>query len=339
MTQGLSNDPAFSTTAQLVEDRRARLLSGVRALHLPQRPWTVVDYPMHLNCGDAALYLGEERLATALGSSIERVLDRESYRSELVRPGTLPVLPPGGNWGGLYPTHHRLRLRLLEDTRGQDVLQLPQSIEYVDEHHREELRRAVGRHGRLTLLVRDERSYELAVRDYDCPVHLLPDVAFALGPLRRSAPHVPVRTQVRTDKEGSAPTVQGEVFDWLLAPRTSRAWLTWQATMKVNRLQRRTSASAVRLATIRAAHELARVNLRRASGMLSAGEVIVTDRLHGHVLCTLLSIPHVVVNDKFGKISALRNTWTAVDTNHEFASAWEDVPEALNRLQERVRSR
>jgi exopolysaccharide biosynthesis predicted pyruvyltransferase EpsI len=44
--------------------------------------------------------------------------------------------------------------------------------------------------------------------------------------------------------------------------------------------------------------------------MLSAGAVVVTDRLHGHILCTLAEIPHVVVPDRHGKIRNYWDTWT-----------------------------
>ncbi|ABS05146.1 polysaccharide pyruvyl transferase family protein [Kineococcus radiotolerans] len=330
-----TQDPAPVSTTALVEGLRARLLDVVAELGLGSRPWTVVDYPNHLNCGDAALYLGLENIAASVGAPVLRVLDRSSYRPQHLDPGSLIVLQAGGNWGGLYPTHHRLRVRLLGDSRGRDVLQLPQSIQYADEHHREELRRAVAEHGRTTLLVRDQRSYDIAVRDYDCPVFLAPDAAFALGTMERLAPRTPLRLQVRTDKEGNAPAdlaLDGEVFDWLTARRGSLSWTTWQAMMAVNRLQRLPLGAAARVATVRAAHDLARHSVLRARDLLSAGEVVVTDRLHGHILCTLLSIPHVVVDDKFGKISALRNTWTSMDRGHRFAADWTEVTAAVDDL-------
>ena len=38
--------------------------------------------------------------------------------------------------------------------------------------------------------------------------------------------------------------------------------------------------------------------------------MVVTDRLHGHVLCTLLDIPHVLLDNADHKLSAYHNTWT-----------------------------
>ena len=43
---------------------------------------------------------------------------------------------------------------------------------------------------------------------------------------------------------------------------------------------------------------------------LSRGRVVVSDRLHGHILSTLMNIPHVLIDNKEKKLSAYHNTWT-----------------------------
>jgi pyruvyl transferase EpsO len=56
--------------------------------------------------------------------------------------------------------------------------------------------------------------------------------------------------------------------------------------------------------------DLARDRLLRGCHMLSRGRVVVTDRLHGHILCLLLGIRHVIVNNNYGKVAAFYETWT-----------------------------
>ncbi len=56
---------------------------------------------------------------------------------------------------------------------------------------------------------------------------------------------------------------------------------------------------------------LAWLQMARGCRLLGRSRVVVTDRLHGHVLCALLGIPHVVLDDRFGKIRSLWETWTA----------------------------
>nr|KAG5697703.1 hypothetical protein BaRGS_000588 [Batillaria attramentaria] len=43
---------------------------------------------------------------------------------------------------------------------------------------------------------------------------------------------------------------------------------------------------------------------------LQRGRVVVTDRLHGHILCVLLDIPHVLLDNADNKLSSYYNTWT-----------------------------
>ncbi|MBB2902005.1 pyruvyl transferase EpsO [Kineococcus radiotolerans] len=323
-------------TPSVVDALRTELLARLEtALPAGHPSWTVVDFPMHLNCGDSALHLGVEAVAAARGASIRRIVDRKSYSASVLSPESLPVLMAGGTWGGLYPTHHELRLRFLRDTAGRPAVQMAQSIQYVDETHREQLRRAVGEHGAFVLLVRDERSRDIAERDYDCEVRMVPDLAFALGGLQRLPASVPLVVQAREDKESGRPPLAGESFDWLKAPPRSRVALTLRAARRLNRFQTTTPAAPVAAVAAAGMRRLARANVDRARHLLSRGERVVTDRLHGHVLSTLLGIPHVVVNDKFGKVRALHETWLSEDPTSVFAASWAEVDGALEVLDAR----
>ena len=317
-------------------DALRRTALSLLSVHLPRYDrWTAIDYPMHFNVGDAAITLGQARLAAEVGASLGAVLDRASYRPALVSAGSLPVIAGGGNWGGLYPTHHRLRLRALADLRGRDVVQMPQSIHYASPEHREQLRRAVGEHGRLTLLVRDQRSYDVASQDYDCAVHLVPDLVLTLGRLPAPRPSTDVVVQGRTDREAQQASTDMPTFDWLEPPRTSPSKVVFRAARLANRAQRRVPQRIAGPATVAATRLLARVNLRRGTALLGRGRYVVTDRLHGHVLAHLIGRPHVVVDDRYGKIRALHETWLADDPRSILVPSWGDVPAALDQLRER----
>ncbi|HEX2412048.1 MAG TPA: polysaccharide pyruvyl transferase family protein [Solirubrobacteraceae bacterium] len=51
-------------------------------------------------------------------------------------------------------------------------------------------------------------------------------------------------------------------------------------------------------------------HLRMGVDLLCSARVVVTDRLHAHVLCVLLGIPHVVTDNVSGKIRAFHDAWT-----------------------------
>lgn len=55
---------------------------------------------------------------------------------------------------------------------------------------------------------------------------------------------------------------------------------------------------------------LARQRLRRGLDILSAGNVVITDRLHGYILAMLLDIPSVILDNSYGKLTSFHSTWT-----------------------------
>lgn len=44
--------------------------------------------------------------------------------------------------------------------------------------------------------------------------------------------------------------------------------------------------------------------------ILANAEFVITDRLHGHIMCTLMGIPHVLMDSKLKKNLFFHNTWT-----------------------------
>lgn len=44
--------------------------------------------------------------------------------------------------------------------------------------------------------------------------------------------------------------------------------------------------------------------------MLAQAEFVITDRLHGHIMSTLMGIPHVLMDSKLKKNLFFHNTWT-----------------------------
>ncbi|HTX09590.1 MAG TPA: polysaccharide pyruvyl transferase family protein [Solirubrobacteraceae bacterium] len=317
---------------RLVAELRENLIRTVGEVVGAAHVTDLVDYPDHYNVGDAALWLGQRTVLGELGVQVASVSTRSTYdRSRLRADGPIIVLG-GGNLGGLYATHHELKLSVLADFPGRPVIQLPQSLHYSGEQERDDLRRAIARHGATTLILRDQQSFALARRDFDCPVKLAPDMAFGLDALDARPPRSPVAVQVRTDKEsaGSAQRADVEVFDWLEA-RPYEYIAAYQGLHRLfSRGIGRSDSRAMRAAFLAMCDKFAKANLRRGIAMLSTGERLVTDRLHGHVLACLLGVDHVVVNDRFGKIEAMWRTWTHRFTCAQFASTWAEADEMLS---------
>ena len=51
------------------------------------------------------------------------------------------------------------------------------------------------------------------------------------------------------------------------------------------------------------------MRFHRGLEILGRGRGVVTDRLHGHILSSLMGIPHVALDNSYGKLSAFMDTW------------------------------
>jgi pyruvyl transferase EpsO len=135
----------------------------------------------------------------------------------------------------------------------------------------------------------------------------------------------------RTDHESlvAARDDQGiTVKDWLRKPKPPlsepRARTVFHLTALIHRVRRRGQGRLAVSPALSVCFNLAaQQRVQRGAHLLSAADVVITDRLHGHILCLLLGIPHVVLPDRFGKLSNFWQTWT----HGSQLATWCDTPE------------
>lgn len=289
----------------------------------PFDKFALLDFPDHSNVGDSAIWLGEIRyfeevhgrrpsLVSTFRHPMEDILDN--------LPDGPIFLHGGGNFGDIYPEIHAWRQKLLAATGGRPVVQMPQSIHFSSPESVAETARAIAAHGNYSLLVRDAKSFELATKNFDCPVTLCPDMAICLGPLKPpKAAEVDVMCLMRTDEERvssqetAAPSVPGltiDLKDWLEEDKGS-LWRVRHPNLLdrlANAGQGGLSRSNYRNMSFR---RLASARLQRGLGILSSGRWVATDRLHAHILSLLIGRPHVALDNNYGKISNFIAEWTA----------------------------
>jgi exopolysaccharide biosynthesis predicted pyruvyltransferase EpsI len=277
----------------------------------------LVDFPHVPNVGDSAIWLGTLAYLARRGIRPRFTCSNRSYsRSALARRigNGVILLSGGGNFGDLYPPHQDLREAVIRHFPRNTIVQLPQTIHFESLEKLARARQILDAHPDFTLLVRDASSLALAREQFRAPSLLCPDMAFALGAQSRPAPPThPVVWLARNDKE--SPTVAAArppagVFktDWLLDEVTP--------TVKLNRRLGRLARELPTLrrllqGTLSLTYEpVARERVQRGMRALGAGRVVVTNRLHGHVLCLMMGIPHVVMDNSYGKVRGFYEAWT-----------------------------
>lgn len=324
-------------TTQFLARMRGLVLGTLRPLMGDSRRVALVDFPDYTNVGDSLIWLGSLKALELLGveAPVYVASQRTYRRDEMARAvgDGVVCIQGGGNLGDLWPAHQEFREQVIRDFPANRIIQLPQSVEFSSPKALDRARRVFGAHRDLTILVRTERSFARA-EVFGVPTQLCPDLGMAMGMLDR--PHAPTHDAVllaRTDHES-----QGLPLDIVPAWVRRVDWVGQPGGLALKvmaTLYRR--PKLWRAVTGSSRHLLFRSAARRrvqyGADLLSSGRVVITDRLHGHVLAMLLGLPHCVMDSQFGKVRALWDTWT-----HEVPDAiWCDtLREAIDRAGEMV---
>ena len=305
---------AAPAPAAFVTGLRDHLLRGLAPLVAGAPAIALLDFPAHANVGDSAIWLGAlEALRVLEAPAPSYTCDSDHYdRRALARAlgdAGIILFTGGGSFGDLWERPLRFRERVVGDFPRHRIVQLPESAHFV---HAESLARAratFNRHDHVTLLARDAASLTLFQREFRAPSTLLPDMAFALGPLPRPGSATgDLLWLKRGDREDRWPgAVIPAATDWLIDEPDWLISLTGRLQQRLKSSPRLRPALARVLA--RAHAPVAQRRLARGVRLLASARTVVTDRLHGHILALLLGIPHVILDNSYGKL-------------HQFAAAW-----------------
>lgn len=278
---------------------------------IPPGPVALVDFPDHSNVGDSAIWLGETAWLEDAGRTPAYTAALNNFSASDLRmavPEGPILIHGGGNFGTTWPRHEALRLDLLRQFKGRPIIQMPQSIHYDDDAQLKTMAQAIAAHGAFTLLVRDARSLALARLHFDCDIRLCPDAALYLGRQPRDTAKADIFALLRTDHERAldvAAAPPGAICaDWL-EERTGERKLM-RLRLKLDAMLARSEQER----RLRRYRMLAQWRLRRGLAMLSQGRVVVTDRLHAHILSLLLNVPQVVLDNSYGKVGSFAAQWT-----------------------------
>ena len=174
------------------------------------------------------------------------------------------------------------------------MILLPQSIwlgsaSYRHETHYKEV---YAQYPNFIMLIRDAPSFKLAREIWPNQTLILsPDAAFYIG--NQTCSHPPthdIAWMKRSDKESGRPKTQNLDFKGLKVHLGDWYWYKNPHTKNV----------------------VEHVTLSTEAGFdfLCQGRVTVTDRLHGHILSTMLRKPHVLIDSVNGKVLNYHKTWT-----------------------------
>lgn len=293
----------------LAADALAPHLAGARRV-------AYLDCPDHVNVGDSMIALGAFTLLSRMDKTLAYVASLGTYDRERVSAlgdDCAIVIHGGGNFGDLWPRHQTFRERVLTDFPDRRIVQLPQTIHFADPMRREAAGGALRAHPHLHVLCRDEPSLREA-HALGLRASLSPDHALCLPAMPSAAPRYPVVVLKRTDKEARADASDARfpaswmIRDWLTNPPRPSIALDQALQHAVVRqvLPERTRRWLRRHLLV----SMARARVAWGAQLVTEGRVLLTDRLHAHVLFCLAGRRHAFVDNSYGKLRAVYSAWT-----------------------------
>jgi len=300
---------------ELVNDLKEKL----SLLFDTTKPYALLDFPDHQNVGDSAIWLGEVKLLEQLTKRAPSYVctyknfDAKEFE-ENVKEGPI-FLHGGGNFGDIWPWYQDFRESILKKYPDRLIIQLPQTLGFSSQEKIDRCAKVIAQHKNFILMTRDSVSYDLAKENFQCKVLMAPDSALCLGPLEKQGKTKHnVLVLSRTDKEKGS-------FDFneltSIDDHINADWITEPSNFKSVTKLRSAIEALANFSLSRSSRRfifyqnLANGRLDRGVKLLSSCNVVVTDRLHAHILSTLLGLPNISIDNNYGKIKNFINAWTS----------------------------
>ncbi|ELU17726.1 hypothetical protein CAPTEDRAFT_217870 [Capitella teleta] len=264
----------------------------------------LLDIPVFENKGDPAIALGEFNLMRMLHKEViytctyqcgSKQWQRARDMVDTLGSGNVAVLAHGGGNVGGYPERDLKRYEMMEMFPDVKFIMMPQSVFFNDSVQLRKAAKMYAKHKDLIILLRNQPSFEVIHKAMPLVTSILaPDAAYGIGRLTRfMEPLYDFIIMRRGDEEavsdiGSFHFPDNVTFaegDW------NRLWPTPRGKTLLDQL-----------------------HLFPYNGMLciQRGRVLITDRLHGHIVSTLFdNLPTVILGNSHGKLRDFYDTWSS----------------------------
>ncbi len=329
----------------------------------------LLDHPDHPNIGDHLIWLGEVfYLTDVLKTQINYASSVENFSaSEMEKQvGKSPILlHGGGNLGDLWPKFQKFREQIISKYKDRPIIILPQSIYFANQANLLETANIFNSHPNLTIFVRDNYSYEIAQDHFhNCQVIKAPDMAFQLvnipglsfkhdrgksvlyhcredAELNQAFSRDSINLSDLVIEDWSSSKYQSHYYKnavkmWRLARILEglrqgrvipREWISRQ-------IWKNSHSYSTKFNTIYnpSIHRESWSYMHNGVYQFKPHRLIITNRLHGHILCTLMNIPHVFLPNSYYKNEGFYQTWTYSIPFCRFVKDPLQVPSAAQEL-------
>jgi pyruvyl transferase EpsO len=332
-----------------------------------------LNYPNYLNIGDHFIFLGTlSYLINTIETNINYIADMNNFSEAIMKKqdaNTVILIQGGGSLGDVWYQRHQFHEYIISKYQDHKIIILPQTIYFRSKERLKKTANIFNGHKNLILFVRDRYSYDLASHYFNgCQVFLSPDMAFELlempgfdrgnhvtdsilflsrkdkeinqkfSPRVLKIPNLVIEDWVSSEKRWKLgnpnyPLIQSiaQLYReiWQRGLLTPKEWIhrqQWQSQQIKNYQLDSLNALSKYYFSLSLVHA--------GIYQLQKYRLIITNRLHGHILCILLGIPHIFLPNSYYKNQGFYESWT---NNISFCRFIEDTAKIENAIQELLR--
>ncbi|MDR9809784.1 polysaccharide pyruvyl transferase family protein [Rhizobium hidalgonense] len=321
----------------VIRRQQEKLIKSVRKFVSKGQPYVIMDFPSAKDPGHHASWLGLARVLyevtgrhPVLTGGVAKSIDEVKNT-----PGDAPIFICGwSDFGDGRIGRDDIRFRLACRYPDRTIIQMPQTIDFANDALLEYAKRTIGRHRKFFFMTRDEQSYGLAKANFDCDVEAGPDTAFSIellkpfeaDPMRLLYVMQPFGDDDVDIAEARA-IADGPLTNWINGP-DSLSRLRKSSVVKAAMRRGFSRAQMVSQHHEDVAARYVDYGVR----MLSGAQRIITNRLHGHILCLLLNKPHVAVARNGSRLHDAISSWASDSPLVEKATNAGELLAAMSRL-------
>lgn len=279
-----------------------------------------LDYPFYFNVGDHLIFQGTLDFFKDQKIYIKASYSAVNYSIKKIKknvtPNTTIFLQGGGNFGDLYPRHQKLRENIISNFPNNKIIMLPQSVHFNSEQEMEKSQKIFKQHNNLILLARDYESFQL-LKKFSDQTHLMPDMAHYLYGSLESKKNIDNKGTLfflRKDKEkvqlpDTLDLNNKSAIDWDDIV-FSDDYKLHKKLKKILKLQKLLPFISFDDYVYNEWQKQSQGLINRACELFSKYDLIVSSRLHAHILASLLEIPSIILDNSYNKNSRYYQEWT-----------------------------
>lgn len=286
-----------------------------------------LDYPLHHNVGDSLILLGNIEFFNYHNINVKKYYTADSYSiSEIannITKNTTILFHGGGNFGDLYPKHQKFRETVVDNFKDNRIIVLPQTAHFNSTLEKDKSKKIFNSHKNLILCARDQSTFEL-FNEFAEKVLLLPDMAHCLyGTLPKNKKTKHTLYFLRKDIE--------KIDNELLISETS---IDWNDLISI--FDSKLKNLLLKILSFKKVYNFNLIDklvfwiwvfhIRKISNnaaiLFSSHDVVITSRLHGHILSCLVDTPSEIIDNSYGKNLSYYNQWTK---SLDLAKEYEEV--------------